>query len=328
MKYPRKSPYLIYKKTEHNDYRIENYLSYDVYRITNKTAAFLKCLDGRHNPYELLPDCSRSDVQKILREFKAYHLLAPKKNLIVFGVGSFMYPLIYCYPGKWKKLVAIICNFLLMALFFPTFILGLCLGKSSIIHIYAQSKIELFVAVLIGAIIGITMHELSHACAGLAYGAHIFEIGVGTKFFIPMGYVLMDPSNVKSRLKRVQIEAAGIEMNLFLCGALMFLKPATFINPFVLKACILVNLSMGILNALPLNGLDGMRILSTLFKKENLLEHAKGIIIDRNKQIRKTSRRAIAIAEIAASYFLVGFQLVLPMLVIFEGYNLVRLIFL
>lgn len=328
MRYPRKSPYLIYKRSAKDEYRIENYLYSESYRLNNKAVAFLKCLDGRHNPYKLLPGHSKADVRQKIRELKACHLLAPKKEMLVHGIGSCMYPLIYCYPGRLQKFLAQIYNFLLMALFIPVFILGLCYGTQSTFHVYAQSKGELFAAMILGTVIGVAMHELSHTCAGLAYGAHIFEIGIGTQFFIPMEYVLMDDSNVRNRLQKIQINAAGIEMNFLLYGVFMLLIPSGFVSPFIIKACSLVNLVMAILNALPLNGLDGMKIISTVFKKEDLLKYAKRIIRNRKKQGRKPERSVGTIAVVAASYGLIGFQIVLPLLLIYEGYSLVRLILL
>ncbi len=62
MKYPRRSPYLMYKRTGRDEVVVEHYLLSGTYRLNHKTAAFIKRLDGKHSPYSLLPDCSRDHV--------------------------------------------------------------------------------------------------------------------------------------------------------------------------------------------------------------------------------------------------------------------------
>ena len=328
MKYPRRSPYLTYKQTGRDEYKIDNYLYSETYYLNRKTASFLKQLDGKHNPYSLLSDCSKEYVRQLMKDLKASDLLAPKKELLKIGIGSCLYPLIYCYPGIIRKWLAKIWNLILMIMFIPMMATGIYLQHHGMIHAYMQSKSELYLSMIIGSAIGIALHELSHTCAGLAYNGQLFEIGIGTYCFLPIGYVLMDNSKVKSRLKRLQINAAGIEMNLLLYGVFMCLAAAGFSNPFVMKLCGTISLGMAIVNALPLSILDGIKILSIISGKEDVLDHAKKLIRHRKKYLRKHTRKAGRIAAVTASYGLVGFQIVLPMLLIYEGISLIRLIML
>lgn len=327
MKYPRRSPYLICKRTGRDEYMMEHYLYSEKYLMDHKTVSFLKQLDGKHNPYDLLSDSSRQQVGRMLKELKACDLLAPKKTLLKLGVGSCIYPLIYCYPNKLQKWFAKFWNTFLMIMYIPMLITGVVL-QSRGTHTYMRCKDELYLAMFIGVLFGITFHELSHACAGIAYNGHLFEIGIGTQYFLPMGYVLIDNSSVESRMKRIQIDAAGIEMNLFLYGVFMCMSAAGFWNPFVMKLSGTINLAMAILNALPLSNFDGMKILAIITGKKDVLEHAKKLIRHRKRYLRKPACRARCIAALTASYGLVGFQLLLPMLLIYEGISLVRLILL
>ena len=324
MKYPKKSPYLIYKRIGRDEYRVENYIYSEVYHLSCQTAMFIRRLDGKHNPYELLPDCSKEDVSELMQELKDCNLLAPRKKPLVTGWGCVLYPLVYCYPGKLLKELAVIWNEILMIMFIPMMLIGINLQKRTE-HIYMHSKNELYLAIFLGALSGIVLHELSHTFTGLAYGAVLSEIGIGTHCFLPMGYVLMDQSNVKSRYKKIQIFAAGIEMNLFLYGCFMCLAAAGNFNPFIMKSCATINLVTGIVNIFPLNGFDGMKILSLIVGKKDALKSAKMIIRHRNKYLRNKCNVG-RIIVVAASYAVVGFQILLPMLVFFEGISLIRLI--
>lgn len=322
MKYPRRSPYLIYKRVGKDEYKVENYLYSEAYRVDFVTTAFLRQLDGRHNPYALLPKCDKEYVRKLLRNLKDCNLLAPEKKLLTLGIGRCMYPLMYCYPGKIQKLLAEVWNLLLMILFIPMLIKGMCIYGSGSFSVYMQSKNELYLGMLIGVSVGISLHELSHSCAGLTYGGHLFEIGIGTYFFIPMGYVLLDNTHIKNRFHRIQIYAAGVEMNLLLYGVFMRLVPTGFISPFVMYVAAFENLGLAILNMLPLDRVDGIKILSIILRKKDLLKHAK-TMIKRRKYYRRNPRKIVAVS---AAYALVGFQVVIPILFVCEGYNLVKLI--
>lgn len=323
MKYPRKSPYLIYGKTENSFYKVEDLLHDDIWLLDYEEMAILSCLDGRHDPYELLPEYNRDYIQKTLEDFEKHYLLAPKKKLQSTGIGSYSIPLIYCNPGKAIKQFAEIYNFLLMTLFLPVFVLGLFLGKSNIFWIFPRSISELVTAIFIGGFVGIAMHEISHAFAALAYGGNLFEIGVGTSSFLPIGYVLLYCGNVRGRMKQIQIDAAGVEMNMLLCGVFMLLKPI-LIRSCIIDFFALANLTIAVLNILPLDGHDGLNILSKLFEKDDLLKYAKGLIKDsRNGEKNRSVHSFIAVV---LSYSLVGFQIITPLITITEAYSLVRLL--
>lgn len=78
---------------------------------------------------------------------------------------------------------------------------------------------------VVGMLIGLVMHELGHMFACLTYGGRVFKVGVMLQFLLmPGAYVLMNESNIKKRMKRVQVSAAGIEMNLILTAIFLFLS--------------------------------------------------------------------------------------------------------
>ena len=92
--------------------------------------------------------------------------------------------------------------------------------------------------------------------------------------------------------------------------------------------CGVINLAMAILNSLPLSCFDGIKILSIITGKEDVLDYAKELIKHRKDYLRKQERNARRVAVITASYGLMCFQIVLPILVVYEGLSFVRLILL
>ena len=324
MKYPKRSPYLSFKRTEKDKYIIKDFLYSDAYQANAQTAAFLKQLDGKHNPYDLLPELSKADVRQAISHLDDCNLLAPKKKFLKLGLGHYMYPLIYCYPNKLHKRLAALWNFLLMIMCIPMLALGLYIQANVKSQIYWQSKSELYMAMLLGIVLGIIIHELSHTCSGLTYNGRLYEIGIGTRFFLPMGYVLLDDDPIKNHFHKIQFFAAGIEANILLYGIFMCLASNGFGSPIIMYLAGIENLGLAIANILPLDGLDGMKILSTVFRKDDLLQHAKKLVKKNSSNgVHVSLRRTICIS---ASYALIVFQMVLPLLVIYNGYSLIRLI--
>ena len=328
MKYPQRSPYISCEKIGKDEYVIENVRNAELYYVDSRTAAFLKTLDGKNDPYDLLPECRRRDVRRFLKELGSCELLMTKNRFTKLGMGSFTYALASNRPGKAQILIATIINYMLMLGFIPMLAMGIYLSKPDVFRVYIQSKSELFWGITIATVLGVMLHELAHACAGIAYDGDFIEMGVGIQSFMPIGYVLMDLRNVDNKYKRIQFFAAGLEMDLLLYGAFMCLSTAGVFNPTIMELCGKINLALALLNMLPLKGFDGMQILSMVFEKEDLLEHAKMIINNRKKHLHKPMRSAGRAVAVAASYGLVGFQIVYPMLLLFEAISFVRLVFL
>ena len=327
-KFPKRSPYLIFRKISRDEYEVSQAFDSKTYYTDRKAAAFLKRLDGKTNPYHLPYGYSKTDVKQLLRELHDKNMLIPDKKITPDGIGSFMYPLVYCYPKRIHRQIASVVNFLLLLSFIPVFILGWYVHGHIPTYIYMLNKWEIIVACLVGLAVGITCHELAHACAGLAYGGQLFEFGIGLNHFAPAAYSLIDMSGIKSRIKQVQVYAAGIECNLLLYGICMCLVPSDVINPLIIYVTGLVNLGLAIGNSLPFAGVDGLEVLSLIVGKEDLLKQAKERIRSSKRQRKppkfpKNIKDAVALT---ASYVLVAFQFVLPVLLVYEGFNWVRLI--
>lgn len=325
MRYPLRNPYLIYRRIGEDEYLIENLLYSESYTVNYRTALFLRSLDGKTDPYTLLPGHNRKEVMQLMERMRKCNMLARKKKPVKTGTGSYMWPLVYCFPQKSHKYPAIIWNCLLMLLFLPVFITGLYLFYSKSISLQMDSYADLFAGMMLGAIPGMIFHELSHACAGLTYNGHLFEMGIGISTFLPMGYIALDTRCIKSRAQRIQTDAAGIEMNLLLSGMFYILSSMRFIDPFVMYLAAIINLVFAVFNALPLYSIDGLNILSAVIGKDDALKYAVELIMDRKK--RKESPLPDAKRwHLFAAYALIGFQAVLPLTLLYELYSVWELI--
>ena len=88
----------------------------------------------------------------------------------------------------------------------------------------------------------------------------------------------MNKNRIKNRMKRIQIIAAGIEMNLLLAAVcLIFAAEIEWLSGFFFGACI-QNVFLALINLTFINGFDGMTIISELLGIEGLADRATTII--------------------------------------------------
>ena len=85
---------------------------------------------------------------------------------------------------------------------------------------------------ILGIVFGALLHELGHAFAGLTYGARVFEMGVMINAILPGAYVLMDSQRVQSKMKRIQIYAAGVESNALFAGVCLLIACYNHVTAF------------------------------------------------------------------------------------------------
>ena len=133
---------------------------------------------------------------------------------------------------------------------------------------------------------------------------------------LPGAYVLLDVSTVKKRLQRIQINAAGVEMNFLLCGIFLVLG---VVNPLLggmfLNAAI-CNAFLGALNLTFIKGLDGAAILSNLLGVDDIIDRARRIVFNREARKRVIRKGSSGYATVAVCYMLFALQIALPTLLI------------
>lgn len=310
--YPKISNCLIYKKHDMYSVEVTDYFTDEVYLVELEEAKYMKKLDGKTHPYDIETNLTEEEIDCLIAELDNCGLL--KESNKIAGGGTAMRTI---WEPKWTiklRIIAFLCNNLLMILWLPVLIIGIIVFKNNWLSIDFEMT---WLGNIIGLGFGIVLHEFGHAFAGASYGARVFEMGVLRMYYIiPGAYVILDDKTVKNRLKRVQINAAGVEMNLFLVGVFLILG-AIFGNlgGMFLTAAI-QNAFLAALNLTLIKGLDGMAIVSELLGIEDIIETATDVIINRGIRNELREYGTSGNATIAACYMVGAFQIALPLLLL------------
>lgn len=134
---------------------------------------------------------------------------------------------------KAKRTLSKILNVTLMFAFIPILVSGILVylnadefwyrELSMLVRIvYDHPVLCVWFFDIFSLLIGVAIHEICHGIACRSYGGRVFVYRAIINI-LPGFYTLMDESKVRSRLKKIQILAAGVEGNLFLAGCLLLL---------------------------------------------------------------------------------------------------------
>lgn len=273
MKYPMCAVWLVFHKTNTGDYLVEDILGDTKMMLSEDAVRFLRKLNGARNPYHIDPMKDRKTVERLLKQFERRELIRTSR-FVSKNILAVIYTVFFFHNRKGAAaIIAKGLNTVLYLLFLPMFLFG------SLLYVkYGDTDWNLILAgVYIGLVIGMVLHEAGHAVAGMAYGAKMIEAGVMLRLLLPGAYVMMDDRPVKLRLQRVQIYAAGVEMNLLLAGtAFLLASIRTGVGGLFLGAAI-QNVILAALNMVFIRGLDGEKMLSALLRKRDFVEKAASV---------------------------------------------------
>lgn len=180
-------------------------------------------------------------------------------------------------------------------------------------NIYDMNTEYMIIGSLVGTIIGIPLHEMGHAVATVGCGGKLYEIDIMISNFIPGAYVLSDVENVKSKFFRMQTHAAGVEVNFSLVGISLFLS--AFNNELcgLFLGIAFNNLLLALLNLTFVNGLDGSHLLCEIFGNDEIIEESRKIIFNRKARKKAMEQGINGEAFVCVCYIVGVFQLVLPL---------------
>lgn len=311
MKYPRLNSWLLYKKKDDYTYLVKNCMNDQVHSFDIEDVRFFRELDGKTNPLDINPTWSKYEVKSLMRYLKANELI--QSSRVSRSFLSLRISLFRIKFSKTGRIVALLFNYLLMISFLPVLLIGFsCYDK---INLSDVGNLSIYIGVILGIVIGLILHEAGHALAGAGYGAHIFECGV--MIGIPSGaYLVLEHKNVKNRLHRIQILAAGIEMNFLLTGiGFIFACLIPVLSGFFLGFAV-NNFFLGIINLLLLNRFDGYQIMCELLGTQSLLFAAYDFITEKSTRKKLISQGKTGYVKIFSC--LVGglCQLAYPMFII------------
>ncbi len=309
MKYPILANWIRFKQISDNEYEIVDLLHDEKIKTDSYTVWFARQLNGKRNPYRIDKNKTKEDIDLLLGELEADNVIRDKRFLSKF----FLFLLVTIWQPKVTsslRIVSFFINELLLISFLPFLAFSILYFLN---YTYDVNFDYITIGSVVGLIVGLVMHELGHMISCLGYGGRVFEVGVMLQFLLmPGAYVLMNESNIKKRMKRVQVSAAGIEMN-FLLTAIFLILSARFelLSGFFLGAAI-QNVFLALLNLTLVDGFDGMAIMSELLGVEYAVSKAKRIIKSKFKRKKLEKDGISGKATIAVCYILRGIQIALP----------------
>lgn len=323
-KYKSLANYVTIRRRKDGVIILNNALIDEEIDITERQAGYLKMLNGDHNPKKI-PGYSFEECVRYYQLFDEMMMLREPGRCQSSG-WSFLYTLFI--PQRLRKTKSVlpkILNFLLYTSCIPIFVIGL------IKFINGCGRVEYahdWFGYICGLLIGMMMHEISHANACLAYGGFWLELGVMWSGLFPGAYVMLDTSKVKKRLHKAQINLAGVEMNLLLAGIFFMLASSygiwqssfsEYMGAFFYAG--FQNVFLALLNITFFQGLDGEHTISNLLGKESIVKEAKDNILAvldfrKSKKYWQEHGRTNGLANICTDALVLCSQVVLPLLIL------------
>ncbi|MBQ6930870.1 MAG: hypothetical protein IJN38_01960 [Clostridia bacterium] len=310
MGYPVLADWIRFKRISENKYLIIDLLNDETIETDAATVRFASQLDGKRSPYEIGRQMQGIDVGLLLDELETERVIRDKRFLF----KHFLYLLVTVWRPRVTtglRLFAFFVNGVLLVSWLPLLLFSVYYAVN---NLYDLSSDYIVLGTVVGLAVGIAMHELGHMFACLAYGGRVFEVGVMLQFLLPGAYVLLNSSAVKKRMRRIQISAAGVEMN-FVLTAVFLLLTVSFadLSGFFLGAAI-QNAFLGFINLTFINGFDGMAIMSELLGTDELIDKAKSVIKNKRKRNSLLNDGVSGQATVAVCYALKVIQVALPLI--------------
>lgn len=318
MRYPMLNNWLVFSRKNQYEYDVHDCLYDEDFTMGVTIAAFARKLDGHRNPYSINMGLTKAEINHMLKQLREHDLLRYGRSLDA-GSGAH-YTLWFIKRNPLLMEVARLWNCLLMLSWLPVFIFGVLFFIRDLPIINTDC---MWLGNILGIVFGALLHELGHTFAGLTYGARVFEIGIMINALLPGAYALMDSQSVQSKMKRIQIYAAGVESNALFAGVCLLIACAIpYAGAFLLNAAI-GNIILALVNITFGGGLDGASILSELLGIENLVEDTKKVVLNRRIRRKLRSKGMPGYALIAVSVVVQILQITIPVII---GWNIVEAI--
>ena len=323
MRYPHVNNYLKYSCNPDGTVTAVDYCTEKEYEMEYEVACLLRKMDGTR-PLSSVVGMSRQECAAVEDELLEMGLL--RKNRLEFaGLGTVIIAL-WMASGRsqrrWKALALRIHRFVRIA-WFPVLAAGAAswffFSDSSLLYgDVSYSFLATAAGYIAGILLGALFHEISHAATGMAYGAAVYELGIGLAFFLPCGYVIMDESRIKKKACKAQMLLAGIKMNFLLAGASLLL--ALVIPPAVcfLWEFAFMNIILGFVNLFACGMTDGYLTLTTMLGIPQTWSFEERIQVVLGKQRLRKAQGINSGAMRLAILLLLGFQICFVFLVIYD----------
>lgn len=320
-KYPKTVNWIVWKKNPDGSYHVKNCLTEETYVLGKLAFQFLRKLDGKQNPFTAIPELTFEDVTKMLdtladEGFLRYGRFLSKSFL------SIRYTVWFAKHSRAHTCVPAVLDTARMVLCMPVFIAGILIYLN---HMPTLTDEPIWPGILLGTLLGMIFHELSHLLSCLHWGGRVFELGVSLQCGLPGMYVLMDDSTIHSNLKKALTSSAGIEANLMLAGIFAILSTIFTNISLCLSIMAMANLWLALLNLLPADSLDGMGILRELIGSKYAVDMAKRIVKSKRQRHKLCRKGFQGYIQLIACYILILLQITMPILIAMSAVEVIML---
>jgi len=315
--------WLLVQRTEKDTFWVRNFVTEQDFELQSNVYGFLTSLDGDTDPLVAAEEWGVDAVQCMhFLEEKRLIRKGKKSKLSKSGTSWTVY-----IPKKktTKNPFPKIFNLLLLISWCPVLIGGL---------FYCGLHMErmggnfgyMLLGLGVSLVVSIPLHEIAHAMACLAYGGRLFEAGILWHFIGPGAYVMVDISPIKSKRRRMQVYAAGVEMHMLLAGISLAMFPLSYKWSGFFLVSAMTNLLFGVANLTFIHGLDGSQILGELIGAKKGLLHEAIIFVYKCVEERRwremtANRKAVFITFI----IVLVYQILFPVMVINNVLSLLSL---
>lgn len=320
MKYPVKSNWIYYKRNRRTGkYKLTNCLFGESYEVEQSDIEFLESLNGKVDPRKILINeygMTRQEADHYV-DVLVENGIVRTSNKIKTGRFSSLITLIKIKNCDKYRTAAIVLLLLFLLAFIPLMCIGFISGRKMLnMPLQAEENIVFHVClgVFIGLIVGIILHEAAHAVSAIAFGGKVMEFGIAFGG-LPSLYTLIDDTTIKSRTGRIITNLAGIMTNFMITAGCLIISVAVGRFTFLLFMAAVLNLGLGLMNLLCIDGFDGIITLAEILGKDDARKQYQEIIKRRWK--RKTRDKSEKKkAELAVAYIFSTTRICYPILIL------------
>ena len=284
MMYPICNNWLSYHETADGLYCVNNHVVKESVLLDEQVFSFLNMLDGETDPYQIQTGYSPDEIDELL---EMYYVLTFIRygRILQKSFGNLSFLIRELNMRNIRKKGYFLADSLIRILWIPILAFGIWFFAGHWHMIGGSESIStIILSSVFGLATGVVLHELAHIVAGISMGADVYALGAGLNSFLPYAFVIMDTEMIRSRRRKIHIDMAGIEMNLFLTGLFLLLSCVIPYWGTVFYFAAIQNALLALYNLIPLDGSDGMHTLSGIIGCSDLYEYAVEILTNQRKR--------------------------------------------
>lgn len=308
MHYPKLCSWILFKKQPDGMYSVKDCYTDSEYTLGSTIAYFASHLDGKTDPFSVLPDYPRCEVQEMLDNLNKFNFLRYGR-VLDSSKRSFAYSVIIPRKIRTKSILPVLFSYCILLSWLPTLMYGVYMFYRCLPDIENGSiLLGQWTAILCGAV----LHESSHVATALGHGARVFEAGIMLHNYMPGCYVMIDDRTVRGKFRKVHILLSGVLMNFFLTGIGLLLcvyypTQSGFFFGFALN-----NFLLGLFNLTFYDGLDGMAAMGKLLGTDSIVSVAKYTLKNRDERQKLLKAGPHGLAEMFICILIVALQGITP----------------